>query len=252
LFNAFCDGKPISLEAASVELFAGPEKVKEFSITGCGTWSLRYSLLVDTSGSTRVIAETFIKQSAPRLVQALESLNSDGYFATFTDKVVVDNEHIEPKRVARLINEARMYGTSALYDALLASIEELPRRFPAAKQQRYAVFVLTDADDNASSTSLREVVDGSRKRGIAIYPIILADSGNKKLKKSREALLRAAAATGGAGLLLTDTEDFSKKVTEYLRAQQILTFKSDPRREGLVITSSKCDKLKLALISVGP
>lgn len=249
LFNAFCGRKPILLESSTVELSVGAERITQFSITNSDAWSLRYALLVDTSGSTR-IAESFIKQSVPRVVQALASLKSDGYFAIFTDKVVSDDASIDSKRVSQLLSFVKMSGTSALYDALVETAEMLPKRFPPAKQQRYAMFALTDAVEDASSHSLRNAVDASRKRGVPIFPIILVSVGDKKQKKAQEALLAAAAATAGAGLLLTEPEDFSKKLVTFLKTQQVLTFKAAPGEKGVFVKSSKCDKLDLALIPV--
>jgi len=249
--HASCKDKPFVLERATTKVVSGHQAVKDFSITPASDLPLRYVLLLDISGSTRT-ESSFIAQHAPLLINDLNSLGGQGALGVSGGSVAFDDQNAAGNRVARLMRRSKTLPTSALYDSLLAAIEVLPKRFPVAGPRRYALFVITDAEDNQSAATLATVVGAAIKERVAIYPIILKIWEKKGLDRARldragENLVRAAIATGGAWFVLPQPEEFVGNFTGYLKAQQVLTLSGDFEPRDIVITSSKCESLGVAL-----
>ena len=78
-------------------------------------------------------------------------------------------------------------GGTALYDAIMASADYLTKN---AKRSKQVLLVITDGEDNASSTSLEETVHRVQDlQGPVIYTIglLFDDSGGGRGNASRQA-----------------------------------------------------------------
>lgn len=245
LVHASCKDKPTVLDPATTQVLLGQEPIKEFSLSSANSLPLRYALLLDVSGSTRP-ASSFILQSASRLVKTLNGLRGEGVLGLFGEKAEFDDQIARPERVVPLVRQARIRGTSALYDALFSAVETLPRRFPADGKQRYALFVVTDAQDNASAASSALVISAAREHHVAIYPIILKVFEGRDTEKNQQDLAQVAILTGGVWFLLAHPEEFEKSVKQYLDSQQLLGF-TTASASPISIRSAKCERLRVSL-----
>lgn len=92
---------------------------------------------------------------------------------------------------ATLLGGIAAHGKTALYDAIMGGLERLER----GKHTRQVLVVISDGGDNASATTLNDVLARMRSSEAAIFTVMLKDpiqrEGNPRLLK------RLAAATGG-------------------------------------------------------
>ena len=154
-------------------------------------------ILVDNSGSMRTKRQA-VNASALDLVSA-SNPDDETFIVNFADEAYMDQDLTSnvPKLREGLAHIDSKGGT-ALYDAIIASADYLTKN---AKRPKQVLLVITDGEDNASSTTLEETVRRIQDlQGPVVYSIglLFDDSGGgSEARRARRALEMLANETGG-------------------------------------------------------
>ncbi len=150
---------------------------------------------------------------------------SDEYFLDqpFTSKINLLQDALEKY-------ETR--GGTALYDAVVASADELKRH---GKLQKKILFVVTDGEDDASRESLEQAVRRlQEENGPTVYAIGLL--GEERQRRAKRALETISERTGGIAFFprtLDEVDDISSTVARDIRNQYTIGYKpTTPKSAG--------------------
>jgi len=188
-------------------------------------------IVIDNSGSMREKRDK-VNKAALNLVRAgnpqdevcVVNFNDEYYLdQPFTGKISLLKEALEKV-------EAR--GGTALYDAMVATSEEMKRH---ARLQKKVLFVVTDGEDNASRESLEQTVRNlQQENGPTVYAIGLL--GEERARRARRALETVAQATGGIAFMpktLAEVDEISNTVAHDIRSQYTIGYKpTTPKSAG--------------------
>ena len=151
-------------------------------------------LLIDNSASMTnkfkdVISagQAFIDASHPQDEMFIVNFNRKAWFS-LPDSKPFTTDHAELRTA---LTQTRVEGTTALYDALKASIEHLKE----GGRQRKALIVISDGGDNASATKLEDALRLAQQSSATIYCIGIYDTAQKD--RNPAVLKRIAQVTGG-------------------------------------------------------
>jgi Ca-activated chloride channel homolog len=184
-------------------------------------------ILIDNSGSM-LDKRSAVNSAAMKLLN--ESNPKDAAFVVnFNDRAYLD-QGFTVDRVAlnRGVSHFDSRGTTALYDAVAASADELAHN---AKQRKQVLLIITDGADNASHLTLRDAV--RRVQGLAgpvVYTIgLLNDSDPKEAMKGRSDLEMLSAETGGIAYFprsLDEVGEIASQVARDIRNQYVVGYHS--------------------------
>ncbi len=191
-------------------------------------------ILVDNSGSMRdkrpevnKAAINFVRASNPQDEEFIVNFNDEYYLdAPFTSSIPTLQKGLE---------QIESRGGTALYDALIASLDYLNRN---AKNDKHVLLVITDGDDDASRYTLEQTVRMVQSEDPPlIYCIGLLDSDDTGyMKKQAERALKALAkATGGVAYFpknLQQVDAITREVATAIRAQYTLAYHSNQTGDG--------------------
>lgn len=156
-------------------------------------------LIIDSSGSMRrKLGEVL----AASLAFARTSNPQDELFALrFNDDVrdaVADHRFLMAENLVALeqaIGSLRAEGRTSLYDALIAGLDHLS----SGSRARKALVVISDGGDNASQSTLEQVLARARNSNAAIYTVGIYD--DEDVDKNPGVLKSLARTTGGERFL---------------------------------------------------
>jgi len=172
-------------------------------------------LLIDNSGSMRS-KRAKVEAAALAFVRASNPLD-EVFVANFADKVRIDvpmtnDIHLLEAGLARVDS----IGGTAMRDAIDAGERYLTER---ATRDRRILLVVTDGNDNASSSTSSQVQQLADERRVSIYAVgLLNDEDPSKAKQARHELSRLTETTGGV-VYFPDTIDEIGSVAEELARQ---------------------------------
>ena len=140
-------------------------------------------------------------------------------------KVIRDTNLFSMKAV--LLGHIAARGKTALYDAIAGGLD----RLNAGKHTRQVLVIVSDGSDNASATTLDDVLTRTRSAEAAIFTVILRDpidrGGNAGLLK------RLARETGGEAFEPAETVDVPKTlehIARDIRSAYTISYEPDKRR----------------------
>jgi len=184
-------------------------------------------ILVDNSGSMRDKREA-VNAAALNLIRASNPQDA-AFVVNFSDRAFLDQGFTSDiGALNRALSHFDSKGTTALYDAVAASANELANH---AKQPRQVLLVITDGADNASRLDLEQAV--RRVQGLGgpvIYTIgLLFDTGKDESERARTALETLSRETGGIAYFphsLQDVDSIASEVAHDIRDQYIVGYHS--------------------------
>jgi VWFA-related protein len=188
-------------------------------------------LVIDSSGSMKaklpeviVAAATFKRKSNPQ---------DEMFVVAFNDRVVprgpgpgssaADERSLESELQA-LVAEGR----TALYDGLSASLE----RMALATKPRKALILISDGGDNASRSTLDQILTTARRSNVTIYTVGLFDE--EAPDRNPGVLKSLAQATGGERFLPRSPSDLvvaCERIARELRSGYTIGY-TPPDRDG--------------------
>src|SRR5436305_12759371 len=189
-------------------------------------------ILIDNSGSMRE-KRAKVNQAALNLVRS-SNPKDEVFVVNFNDEQYLDQDFTNNLlKLKEALEKIDARGGTALYDAVVASADQLRRN---SRLDKKVLFVVTDGEDNASNETLEQAVKHlQEENGPSVYAIgILGDEEHPK--RARRALEVMAQRTGGIAFFpktLDEVDEISKTVARDIRNQYSIGYKpTKPRSEG--------------------
>ncbi|HLY42705.1 MAG TPA: VWA domain-containing protein [Terracidiphilus sp.] len=184
-------------------------------------------ILVDNSGSMRekrgavnVAALNLVRESNPQ---------DEAFVVNFSDRAYLDQGFTSNLvSLDRGLSRVDTKGTTALYDAVAASADELSKH---ARMRKEVLLIITDGADNASRLTLQEVIRRVQDLGgPVVYCVgLLFDTDSAESDRARNALERLAEETGGIAYFprsLDEVNDIAGQVAHDIRNQYTVDYHS--------------------------
>ncbi len=186
-------------------------------------------ILVDNSGSMRT-KRGAVNAAALDLVRA-SNPQDEAFVVNFSDEAFIDQDFTSD--LNKLRDGLAHYdskGGTALYDATVASADELSK---GAKRPKQVILVITDGEDNASGLTLEQTIRRVQDLGGPIvYCIGLLfgdDGGAHEARTAKRALQLMAQETGGIAYFprsLNDVDAVADEVAKDIRSQYTIGYHS--------------------------
>jgi Ca-activated chloride channel family protein len=166
-------------------------------------------LVIDNSGSMREkrsqvnsAALTFVKTSNPQDEVFVVNFNDDYYLDLDRDFTS------DPKELQEALERIDSRGSTALYDAVVGSLDHLKK----AHKDKKVLLVITDGDDDASRKSFEYTIKAAQQSNALIYAVgVFSEydqSHDKRMvRKSKKVLTELAESTGGAAYFPNTLEE---------------------------------------------
>jgi VWFA-related protein len=180
-------------------------------------------IVIDNSGSMREKREK-VGKAALNLVRS-SNPQDEVFVVNFNDEYYLDQPFTNKVNLLQqALERYETRGGTALYDAVVASADELKKH---SKLQRKVLFVVTDGEDDASRESLEQAVRRlQEENGPTVYAIGIL--GGEKERRARRALQTLAERTGGIVFLpktLAEVDEISQAVARDIRNQYTIGYK---------------------------
>ncbi len=191
-------------------------------------------ILVDNSGSMRD-KRGAVNAAALKLLE--ESNPKDTAFVVnFSDRAYLDQGFTADRVALRNgLSHFDSKGTTALYDAISASADELSKH---AKQPKQVLLIITDGADNASHLELTDAIRKVQSLGgPVVYSIgLLYDADKAEADRARNDLEQLSADTGGLAYFprsLDEVDRIADEVARDIRNQYTVGYHSTrPASQG--------------------
>jgi len=184
-------------------------------------------IVVDNSGSM-LDKRAVVDAAALNLLRA--SNRQDATFVVnFSDRAFLDQGFTSNiDAIGRGLSHFDTKGTTALYDAVAASADELANHSKLPKQ---VLLVITDGADNASRLTLEQAIRRVQNLGgPVVYSIGLLFGAEKdEAERARAALVKLSGETGGIAYFprsLEDVDRIAAEVAHDIRDQYTIGFRS--------------------------
>lgn len=184
-------------------------------------------ILVDNSGSMRD-KRPAVNEATLNLLRASNSQDA-AFIVNFSDRAILDQGFTSDiAAINRGLSHFDSRGTTALYDAVAASADELVKH---AKLPKQVLLVITDGADNASRLDLEQAIRRVQNLGgPVVYSIgLLFETGKEESERARAALEKLSQETGGIAYFpqsLQDVDSIATAVARDLRAQYTIGYHS--------------------------
>jgi len=185
-------------------------------------------ILVDNSGSMRE-KRAVVNMAALNLLRASNPLDR-AFIVNFSDRAFLDQGFTSDLvALNRGLSRLDSKGTSAVYDAVAASSDELARN---AKERKQVLLIITDGADNASRLTLEQAIRRVQNLGgPVVYTIgLLFDVESDEAERAREALEKLSQETGGVAYFPRSMDDVNRVANEVagdIRNQYTVDYRSN-------------------------
>jgi Ca-activated chloride channel homolog len=190
-------------------------------------------ILVDNSGSMRD-KRAAINDAALHLVKVSNPADS-AFVVNFSDHAILDQGFTSDiSLLEKGLSHIDSRGGTALYDAVVASANEMSRH---AKQQKQVLLIITDGGDNASRLTLDQAIRRVQALdGPVVYSIglLYEDLSKEEAARARQDLESLALQTGGVAYFprsLNDVNEIAAQVASDIRNQYTLGYHSTKSAE---------------------
>jgi len=186
-------------------------------------------ILVDNSGSMRDKREA-VNSAALDLVKA-SNHDDEAFIVNFSDEAYIDQDFTSD--IGKLrdgLAHIDSKGGTALYDAVVASADQLAK---GAKRSKQVLLVITDGEDNASVMSLEQTIQRIQAlQGPTVYSIGLLfkdEGGGREARRAKRALELLSSETGGVAFFpksLGEVDEIAAEVARDIRSQYTIGYHS--------------------------
>jgi len=186
-------------------------------------------ILVDNSGSMRD-KRSAVNTAALDLVRA-SNPQDEAFIVNFSDEAFLDQDFTSDISKLRTgLSHIESRGGTALYDAVVASADELSQ---GARRSKQVLLIITDGEDNASTLNLEQTVRRVQNLGgPVIYSIGLLfgdEDRGQEAHRARRALQLLSDETGGLAFFpksLADVDTIAGEVARDIRNQYTIGYHS--------------------------
>lgn len=177
-------------------------------------------IVVDNSGSMRD-KRSEVNRAVLNLIRA-SNPDDEVFIVNFSENSYLDQDYTSNINLLQTaLNQTSSQGSTALYDAIVASVRHLKSN---SKLDKKVLLVITDGQDNMSRNTLQETLrDLEQKNGPTLYAIGLTG----QQPRGRQALQQLAEATGGAAYFpasLDQVSDITRQLARDIRNQYVLAY----------------------------
>jgi Ca-activated chloride channel homolog len=181
-------------------------------------------VLLDSSASVRSHLVD-VQSAASRFISHLPR-NDTARIGFFHDEVVFGPRFTNSVREhVAMINRMQPQRSTHLYDALLASLDQL-----SPLRDRAALLLFTDGDDEGSAASMEQAVEAARRSRAAIYAVgVIGWTAAGGMDTNAELLARIAADTGGRAFFPAGEKEMRlafERLSDELHRQYRMTYMS--------------------------
>ena len=193
-------------------------------------------ILIDSSGSMYDKRAAVGKASLDFV--RLSNPQDEAFLVDFSFEPYIDQDFTSDiRKLESGLSYVKASGGTAIYDTIIASADYLSRN---AKRPKQVLLLVTDGDDNASSTSLEEAIKRVQELdGPTIYCVGLLfgpDEDKRESRHARRVLAQLAEQTGGLAYFprrLEEVDDIAHQVAEDIRQQYTISYQpTKPARLG--------------------
>lgn len=185
-------------------------------------------LVIDDSGS---MTDKRQKVAAAALALIEASHPDDEVFVIhFNEKSYLDTDFThDRKQLENGLQTFTTHGTTAMRDAVRLAIEHLERK---ASEDKKALILITDGEDNVSDASVEYVVKAAQQSGVLIYGVgILSQIPDDETKRAAKQIDALTQATGGQSYYLQDVSEATataQAIAHVIRNQYTLAYSPAP------------------------
>ena len=179
-------------------------------------------LLLDSSSSVRSHLRE-VQKAANRFIDRLHR-GDQARVGLFHNDVIFGPDFTDDmKQHMAIIKQMRPQRSTLLYDAILASLQELE-----AIPDRKSLLIFTDGDDGGSQASMEDALDAARRSHATIYTVGLLGWNDEEGMNTNERLLtQVAEYTGGRAFFPTDEDEMNRafdRIQDELHRQYRLAY----------------------------
>jgi Ca-activated chloride channel family protein len=185
-------------------------------------------ILVDNSGSMRG-KRAAVNDAALHLVRASNPADA-AFVVNFSDRAFIDQDFTSDiGQLEKGLSHVDSKGGTALYDAVVASANEMSRH---AKNQKQVLLIITDGEDTASRLSLEQAIRRVQDlEGPVVYSIglLYSDLSKEEAARARQDLQSLSLETGGVAYFphsLQDVDEIATQVARDVRNQYTIGYHS--------------------------
>ncbi|HEY6765033.1 MAG TPA: VWA domain-containing protein [Candidatus Sulfotelmatobacter sp.] len=190
---------------------------------------LRLGLVIDTSASITGRFSFEQRATAKFLEKVLAGPNDLAFVVGFSNSVLLTQDFTRDEaRLSPSIAQLAPSGGTAAWDAVSLAVEKLGNRREQRPIARIVV-VISDGEDNSSSTTLKEVIASAQRQEVIVYTVSAnergikqeSDLGNRSLKLLSER-------TGGGSFVPASLSQLNRKLEELqqvIRSRYLITYK---------------------------
>jgi Ca-activated chloride channel family protein len=186
-------------------------------------------VLVDNSGSMRD-KRAAVNSAALDMVKA-SNRDDETFIVNFSDEAFIDQDFTSDLGKLRDgLAHIDSKGGTALYDAVVASADQLAKN---ARRPKQALLIITDGEDNASTFTLEQTIRRVQDlQGPVVYSIGLLfgdDGGGRESRRARRALKLLSDETGGIAFFpksLAEVDSIAAEVAHDIRNQYTIGYHS--------------------------
>jgi VWFA-related protein len=180
-------------------------------------------VVVDNSGSMRDKRDE-VNKAVLNLVR-VSNPQDQIFVVNFSQKYYLDQDFTSDVNLLQAaLHQVSAKGSTALYDAIVASAVHLKSNTPLDKR---VLLVITDGQDNMSQETVQEASRRLQQaNGPTLYAIGLLGSGLQR--SGREALQQLAAGTGGVAYFpetLAEVDNITRTIAHDIRSQYSIAYK---------------------------
>ncbi len=193
-------------------------------------------ILIDSSGSM-YDKQSAVSKASLDLIK-LSNPKDEAFLVDFSFEAYIDQDFTNDiHKLEASLGYVKAAGGTAIYDAIVASADYLTRN---AKQPKQVLLVITDGDDNASTSSLEDAIKRVQALdGPTVYCIGLLfgpDEDKRESRHARRVLQSLAEQTGGIAYFprrIDEVDAIAAQVAADIRQQYTLTYSpTKPARVG--------------------
>ena len=186
-------------------------------------------IIIDNSGSMRD-KRAAVNAAALDLVKA-SNPQDEAFVVNFSDEAFIDCDFTSDLgKLREGLAHIDSKGGTALYDAVVASADQLAK---GAKRPKQALLIITDGEDNASTFSLEQTIRRVQDlQGPVVYSIGLLfgdEGGGRESRRAKRALKLLSDETGGMSFFpksLADVDSIAAEVARDIRNQYTIGYHS--------------------------
>ncbi len=193
-------------------------------------------MLIDNSGSMRD-KRAAVNTAALDMVKA-SNPQDEAFIVNFSDEAFIDQDFTSDiNKLRDGLAHIDSKGGTALYDAVVASADQLAKN---AKRPKQVLLIVTDGEDNASSLNLEQTIRRIQDlEGPVVYSIGLLfgdEGGGREARRAKRALQMLSNETGGIAYFphsLAEVDQICAEVAHDIRNQYTIGYHSTkPASQG--------------------